>query len=239
MEIKKILLCEGKMFAFKGEDLHTNFGLVKAEDIKDGKVKSNKGKEFVVLEPNFNDLINFMKRGPQMPLAKDIAVIMYYSGVDKDSKVLDAGSGSGLLTCSLARVAKKVVSYEVKESNHNLAKKNAEFFGLKNVEFKLKDIYSGIDEKDLDVITLDLPEPWQVLEHAQKALKLGGTLVTYLPSIKQVDQLVKEAKQKGFLVSKTIEVLEREWVVKENIVRPSHDMYGHTAFLTFLRKITA
>ncbi|MBU4241859.1 MAG: hypothetical protein KKF52_01370 [Nanoarchaeota archaeon] len=68
-------------------------------------------------------------------------------------------------------------------------------------------------------------------------MKLGGTLVTYLPSIKQVDQLVKEAKQNGFLVSKTLEVLEREWLVKENIIRPSHDMYGHTAFLTFLRKI--
>jgi len=239
MGIKKILLCEGKTFAWREGDLHTNFGLVKGEDIKEGKVKSNKGKEFIVLEPNFNDLTSFMKRGPQMPLPKDIAIIMYYSSVDKNSIVLDAGSGSGLLTCSLARIAKKVISYEVNEKNHKLAKKNVENFGLKNVELKNQDIYQGIDEKDLDVITLDLPEPWQVLEHAKKALKLGGTLVTYLPSIKQVDQLVKEAKQNGFLVSKTLEVLEREWLVKENVVRPCHEMYGHTAFLTFLRKITA
>jgi len=235
----KILLCEGKQFLWKSGDLHTNFGLVKEGDIKKskGRAKSNKGKEFIVLEPNFPDLIKFMKRGPQMPLVKDIAVILYYSGIGKESKVLDAGTGSGLLDISLSRIAKSVVSYEVKEAVFKLAKKNVESFKLDNVRLKNKDIYEGISEKSLDLITLDLAEPWKALKHAFNALKKGGSLVTYLPSIKQVMQLVSEARKNNLVVMKTVEVLEREWIVKERVVRPCNDMYGHTAFLTFLRKL--
>jgi len=235
--MKKVLLCEGRQFFWKSGDLHTNFGLVKEKDIKKGKVRSNKGKEFIVLEPNFIDMVRFMKRGPQMPLPKDVAVILYYSGIDKESKVLDAGTGSGLLAISLARIAKSVVSYEVKEAVLKLAKKNLEAFGLKNLQLKNKDVYKGISEKNLDLVTFDLAEPWKALKHAYKALKSGGTLAAYLPSIKQVEQLVAAAKKNKFLVMKTLEVLEREWIVKRNVVRPCHEMYGHTAFLTFLRKL--
>ncbi len=238
MEIRKLVLCDGKKLAWREGDLHTRHGFLKAEDIeKGGRIKTNKGKELIVLEPNFYDLTNLMKRGPQMPLQKDVAVLMYYSGIGKDSKVLDAGSGTGLLACSIARIAKEVVSYEVKENHYLIAKKNADFFGLNNLRLVNKDIGEGIEEKDFDAITLDLAEPWDCLEHAKQALKLGGTIATYLPSIKQVERLVAEANNLGLLVMDTIEILERGWLVKKDIVRPSHDMYGHTAFLTFLRKI--
>lgn len=236
--MKKILLCDGREFAWEKGDLHTNFGLLKEDDIKShGIIESNKGKTFFVLDAEFLDKVGFMKRGPQMPFAKDVAVILFYSGVGKESKVLDSGVGSGFLTASLARIAKSVVSYEIKEDVAKLAEKNMEFLGIKNVMIKNKDIYEGIEETDLDLITLDLPEPWRVLEHACKALKNSGALVTYLPSIVQVKELVENARTKGFFVVKTIEILEREWVVNDKIVRPSHEMYGHTAFLTFLRKL--
>lgn len=237
--IKKILLHRGREYAWRKGDFHTNEGMIKEAALKGkaSKARTNTGKEFLVFEPNFNDLVKFMKRGPQMPLAKDVAIILYYSGIGRKSVVVDAGTGSGLLAVSMARIAKTVTSYEIKTDVHELAKANVDYFGLKNLILKNKDVTGGIDERDVDLVTLDLPEPWHVLKHAWAALKIGGILVTYLPSVVQLIELVSEAKKNKFSVLKTVEILEREWIVDDKIVRPSHEMYGHTAFLTFLRKL--
>ena len=108
---------------------------------------------------------------------------------------------------------------------------------LLNVKYKVKkkDIYEGIEEKNLDVITLDLPEPWRVLPHTEKSLKAGGTLVAFLPHISQVERLITEARKK-FVVVKTCEVIEREWIVDPPKLRPNHQGLMHTAFLVFLRR---
>jgi len=239
MKIKKVLLCEGKKFFWSKGDLHTHLGMVKEEDIRNARemVVSNTGKKFFVLEPKFVDLVGAMQRGPQTPLPKDVAIILYYTGIDKKSEVIDAGVGCGLMAAALARVSKSVTGYERSKEFLDIARKNLELFGIKNVKLKQKDIYEGIDEKGTDVINLDLPEPWKVLGHAEKSLKTGGFLVAYLPNINQVAKFLKEAKRYRFGAVKTIEVLEREWVVDEKRLRPSHKMYGHTAFLTFMRKM--
>ncbi|MBI4447964.1 tRNA (adenine-N1)-methyltransferase, partial [Candidatus Woesearchaeota archaeon] len=88
----------------------------------------------------------------------------------------------------------------------------------------------------LDLITLDLPEPWRVLKHAEESLKNGCYLITYLPTIVQVQTLVEEAKKFSFFHEKTLETMEREWIVDGRKVRPKNLMVAHTAFITFLRK---
>ncbi len=234
--VKKILVYKGKEFAWKKGDLHTNFGMIKEDLLNNckGKVKSQMGKEFTVLNPSFLDKIRFMKRGPQMPFPKDVAVILFYANIDRNSKVIDAGTGSGLIALSLARFVKSVVSYELKKDVYNLAQKNVED---KNIKLKNKDISKGIDEKNVDAVILDMPEPWHVLKHARTALKNSGSVVTYLPSLTQVEQLVDAAKRYDFFIESTVEIIEREWIIDKPIIRPKHHMYGHTAFLTFLRKI--
>ena len=104
------------------------------------------------------------------------------------------------------------------------------------VEIKNKDIYNGIDEKNVDLITLDLLEPWRALSHVLSSLKSGGFLVCYLPTITQVMELVKNLDN-NFYLWKISEVLEREWTVDNLKVRPNNHMLGHTAFLAFARKI--
>lgn len=239
MAVKKILKLKDHEFFWQKGDLHTHLGVVKEKDIKKAKskVKSNKGTVFTVHDPNFTDTMKTMQRGPQMPFLKDVAIIAFYSGIGKDSKVLDAGSGSGLMAIAMAKIAKSVVSYERDKRFFGIAKKNAELFGIKNVKFIEKDVYKGISEKDLDVVVLDLPEPWKALKHAEKSMKAGGTLCAYLPNISQTEKLIKESKKYDFGFAKTIEVIEREWVVDDLRLRPSHHMYGHTAFLTFMRKL--
>src|SRR6202044_447463 len=98
-----------------------------------------------------------------------------------------------------------------------------------------RDIYQGIDEVDLDRIVLDLPEPWQVLDHAEKALRSGGILLSYLPTINQVAPLRAAMSRSAFGMAETSETLRRTWHVEERSVRPDHRMVGHTGFLTTAR----
>jgi len=235
--IKKILFRLGKFYYWTEGDLHTNSGVVKEEDLKKCKdtVKAHSGKEFLVFDANFIDQLEKIKRGPAVMTKKDIGIILANTGIDKESMVLDAGTGCGVTAAILARFVKKVVTYERNKDFFNLAKKNFEFLDIKNVEQKNADVYEGISEKNLDLIVFDLPEPWNALNNAHKALKSGCFLVAYLPTITQVTDLLHDIK--GFLHDKTIEVLEREWYIEGKKVRPKSQMMGHTGFLVFLRKI--
>lgn len=235
----KIIYNQELKMLWKKGDLHTHLGVIAEKDIKKlHKVQTNKGFIFYVADANFLDLVRKIKRGPQTLLPKDLAIISYYSGIDRSSKVLDAGAGCGLLAAVLGRIAKSVTTCDINETSLEITKQNIKFLGLKNVKVKKHDIYEGIPEKNLDVITLDVPEPWHVFPHTEATLKNGGMLITYLPTIVQVEKTVKEAEKQNLLHLKTIEVLEREWHIEGQKVRPMSQMMGHTAFLSFFRKLT-
>ncbi len=224
------------------KDYHCQFGLVKKEDLKrikiSGSLKTNTGAVLSAFKPSFIDTYMKIKRAPQIIPLKDVAAIIAETGVGKRSFVVDAGSGSGALALFLANIAKKVVSYEIRKDFAEVAKENVSLLQLKNITIKNKDVYSGIDEKDVDVITLDLPEPWKALEPAAKALKAGGFIVSYSPTTPQVsDFLSAAAKNKNLFNTKTIEIIQREWEFKDRVVRPKSQPIGHSGFITFLRKI--
>ena len=119
--VKKILFHEGRFYAWRGEDIQTDLGVIKSLDIKKSKssVKSHLGNEFKVLEPNFLDLISRIKRGPQIITKKDIGFILTDMGITKKSIVLDAGTGSGYLAFFLSQHSKKAISYEKREDFFN------------------------------------------------------------------------------------------------------------------------
>jgi len=237
MKYKKILQRENKKFYWSEGDLHTNFGVIKEKDIKTkSKVLSNTKKEFSVYDAKFPDNLKKIKRAPQIMTPKDIGRIIIETGINKNSKVLDCGVGSGMLTASLANIVKKVIAYERREDFIKIAKKNFENLGLKNIQIKNNDIYEGIDEKDLDLITLDLEKPQLVLKHAESALTSGGFLVIYVPTIPQIQSVLNNLT-KGLEVTNFIEILERHWKFENNIIRPENQMLGHTGFLLFLRKV--
>ena len=98
-----------------------------------------------------------------------------------------------------------------------------------------RDVYEGIEERDLDRVVLDLPEPWRALGPASEALRPGGILSSYLPSITQVATLRAAMASKSFGMAETFEVLRRTWHVEERSVRPDHRMVAHTGFLTTAR----
>ncbi len=243
--IKRILIAEdGRKFYVRKfyEDFHTQFGFVSKSVLAKAKggdvVKTNTGKEFFVFEPSFIDVYGRIKRAPQIIPRKDVAAIIAETGIGKGSVIVDAGTGSGALALFLANVAKKVISYEIREDFAKVAAENVATLGFKNITIKNKSVYDSIDEKNVDVVTLDLPEPWKAVEPATKALKVGGFIVSYSPTTPQVsDFITAAAKNKSLVHLKTIEIIEREWEFNERIVRPLTQQIGHSGFLTFVRKI--
>jgi len=243
-KIQKILISrEGKTFYIRdiSKDFHCQFGLVKAKDLKkkDGSViKTNTKKELIIFTPSFIDSYKKIKRGAQIITRKDAAMIISETGVNKDSKVVDAGAGSGALACFLANICKEVTTYDIRDDFIKIVEKNKEFLNLKNLKIKNKNIYEKIDEKNIDLITLDLPEPWKALNSVKKALKTGGFLVSYSPTIPQVIDFINEIKKhKELLHLKTIELIMREWEIDERKVRPKTTQTVHTGFLSFVRRI--
>ena len=230
--IQKVLASKEQRIYWKDGDIHCKDGLIQEAALQEavGEIKTHLGKTFTIYPANAVDQMQKLKRGPQTLLAKDLAYILYYSAVNKDSIVIDAGSGCGFIAITLARYAKKVVSYDIRAEHLKITAKNIKRLGLENIELKEKDVYEGIDEKDADILTLDLAEPWRV---DTSCLKNGATILVYLPTITQVMEFCKETKDH---VEKVVELLEREWHVQGRRVRPKSQMQGHTAFLIIARK---
>jgi tRNA (adenine57-N1/adenine58-N1)-methyltransferase len=220
------------------KDFMTAHGVVKKEEFykPHGVVKTNTGKELVMLPATFADEFRHIKKLPQTVMPKDFGMIIALTGVGNDSIVVDAGAGSGALAAALARVCKHVTTYELREDFIENIKDNFKMLGLLNVTLKHADVKT-ITEKNVDLITLDMPEPGSVLEAVVPALKIGGHLVCYVPTVPQMMSCVEGLKKSGLMVTRSLELICRDWIVQGQRTRPDNDMLGHTAFLIFARKI--
>lgn len=240
MQVKKIAIIEGKKFYIKelDKDFHCQHGHIKKGDFNKKITKTSNGKEAIVFSPSFIDLYKKLKRNAQIILLKDIGIIVAETGINKDSTAVDAGAGSGALCCFLANICKRVVSYEIRKDFVKVVKENIKNLGLKNITIKNKDIYKNIEERNVDLITLDMPEAWRAIKNCDKALKIGGFLIAYFPNILQTKRFIDDInKNKNIIYLKTIETIQREWEIREEIARPKFDVLGHTGFLIFARKI--
>jgi len=184
------------------------------------------------------DFLNKAKRGPQVILPKDAGLIVSVTGCSPEWKVVDAGTGSGFLAIFLGNLGCKVYTYEKKKNFYDLAKKNIEKSGLKNIKIKNSDITKGIKERNVDMVTLDMKNPERVLKHAYNSLKSGGWLVVYSMHIEQIQKVWKESRKYEFGKFNILENLKREWQIEgRTFTRPKTHMLAHTGFLTFMRKI--
>jgi tRNA (adenine57-N1/adenine58-N1)-methyltransferase len=200
-------------------------------------------KKFWLLVPSLQDKLQGLHRQAQIILPRDAAHILMNCSVEPGQIVLEAGIGSGSLTIALASAVSpngRVISYDIRAEFIDHAMKNLKQANLiQYVTTKIKDVTKGIDEKNLDAIVLDIPNPWVAVEHAWNALKIGGYLCTYSPLISQVEQTVKTIEQHSFIECKTFENIQREMIVSKYGTRPSFEMLGHTGYLTFARKVRA
>ncbi len=187
------------------------------------------------------ELFKGLKRGPQIITWKDAALISGFVGLSSGWKVVDAGAGSGFLAIYMGNTVKPkgiVVSYEKRREFVKLAKHNVKKAELdKYVKIVNKDIYKGIVENNVDLITLDLSDPWKAANHAKKALKKNGYIVSYLPNIEQVNKFVKKCERLGLKHIMTIESFLREMMIRKQGTRPQTKGLLHTGYITFIKKV--
>ncbi|MFM8973896.1 MAG: tRNA (adenine-N1)-methyltransferase [Actinomycetota bacterium] len=231
-----------------GGEFHTHAGVIAHDDLigrdEGVTVRTTRGARLTAVRPTLGEYILEMPRGAQVIYPKDIGPILVLADIFPGAHVLESGIGSGALTTALLRAigpAGRVTGYELREDFAERARANVvAFLGPDQpLTVEIRDIYDGIDEVDLDRVLLDLPEPWRVVRHAATALRPGGILCAYLPTILQVGRLREELADAPFGMTETIEVLQRGWHIEGQSIRPDHRMVAHTGFLTVTRLLEA
>jgi tRNA (adenine57-N1/adenine58-N1)-methyltransferase len=205
-------------------------------------ITTARGHILLAVKPSMVDFVLNMPRIATVVYPKDLGAILVYGDIFPGARVLEAGAGSGALTTALLRAvgsSGSVVSYDVRQDMIDRATENVSAIvsDHSNLSIKLGDVYEGIEERELDRIVLDLPEPWQVVPHASTSLVPGGIFLSFLPTVLQVHELSQALRtQKTFEMIETMEIMMRPWSVANRSVRPEHRMVAHTGFITTARK---
>ncbi len=229
-----------------GGQLQTHRGCLNHDDLLGQplgrEVHSHLGYPFVVVEPSTFDLIRQLKRTTQIMYPKDIGYTLLRLNVMPGSRVIEAGTGSGGLTLALARAVRpdgRVYSYEVRPDILRLAQKNLEALGLADgVEFRLRDIADGFDERGVDALFLDVRQPGAYLPQVVDALGGSGFFGAILPTTNQVAELVRAMEvQQAFGNIEVEEILVRPYKAVPNRLRPVDRMIAHTGYLVFARTV--
>jgi tRNA (adenine57-N1/adenine58-N1)-methyltransferase catalytic subunit len=231
-----------------GAQFHYHSGGVAHDDVlgqpEGVRVRSTKGGWVRVFRPTAADWTVKAPRGAQVVYPKDQALIVGLADIGPGMTVVEAGAGSGALTCALLRAVGEqgqVISFEVRDDHADIAERNVRerFGGLPPTwDLRREDVVSGLAGLTCDRLVLDLLDPAAVLKVAVDALRPGGILVAYTPSVPQVMRLREgldaDARWGG---TQTVETLVRGWHVDGLAVRPDHRMVAHTAFLTSTRRL--
>ena len=184
-----------------------------------------------------SDLQSNLKRGPQIISPKDIAWIIYKSGISSGQTVIEAGSGSGALTLALTQAVApngRVVTFENNSKHFKIAKRNVSMSPWSEiVDIKEQELNDNTEIIPATSIVLDLPNPWDIISWAQKSLRIGGFLISYLPTVNQVQKLIESLE--GWQEIEIIETIQRTWQSKQNALRPQSNMLGHTGFIVSAR----
>ncbi len=229
-----------------GKEFHSHSGYIAHDEIigavEGATLRSTRGATYTVLRPTLSDFVLKMPRGAQVIYPKDLGPLLMLADIAPGVKVLESGVGSGALSMAMLRAGAEIIGYELREDFAERAQLNVERFlggeAMSRYHVELRDCYEGIDAEGLDRVVLDLPEPWQVVPHAVEALRPGGIIVAYSPSIVQVMQFRDALDKAGvFALCESLEVMNRGWHVEGQAVRPDHRMVAHTGFLTTARRL--
>jgi len=231
-----------------GKDFHTHRGVI-AHDALIGQpegsvVTSVGGTAYVAFRPLLSDYVLSMPRGATVVYPKDAAQIIALADVFPGARVVEAGAGSGALSCSLLRAVGAgglVSSYEMRDDFAAVAQRNVQrFFGDVPATWRLTvgDVVEKCTDTEMDRVILDLLAPWDVLETAASALSPGGVLCVYVATTTQLSKVVEAVREHGgFTEPMSWESLVRGWHVEGLAVRPAHRMIGHTGFLMTTRRM--
>ncbi|MEU7144450.1 tRNA (adenine-N1)-methyltransferase [Nocardia sp. NPDC046473] len=231
----------------EGKEFHTHRGGIKHDSLigadEGTVVNSTNGTPYLALRPLLVDYVLSMPRGAAVIYPKDAAQIVHEGDMFPGARVLEAGAGSGALTCSLLRAVGpqgEVVSYEIRQDHADHAIRNVEtFYGERPANWSLTvgDV-ADYEGEPVDRAVLDMLAPWDALPAVAKALVPGGVLIIYVATVTQLSKVVEALReQECWTEPRSWESIVRGWHVVGLAVRPEHRMQGHTAFLVSARRL--
>jgi len=222
-----------------GETLETDLGVLEVpEDVVSGDtVETHLGTEFTARKLRGPDLFHHLERtgAPMMP--RDVGLILGHTGIESGDRVLDAGTGSGVLAAALGRVDTQVVSYEIDEEFADVARENMRLAGVDSVEVRTGDVTDHLaDLSGFDVVTLDTEDAPAVVAETPDLLVRGGFVAVYSPFVEHTRKVVEAAREAGLEDIRTLETIQRHMDFDDRGSRPSTAGVGHTGYLTFARR---
>ncbi|MFD8499279.1 tRNA (adenine-N1)-methyltransferase [Amycolatopsis sp. NPDC059657] len=229
-----------------GAEFHTHRGALLHDDViglpEGSIVVSGGGTSYLALRPLLPDYVLSMPRGAQVIYPKDAAQIVMWGDIFPGARVLEAGAGSGALTCSLLRAVGPtgtVQSYEIRDDHAEHAERNVKrFFGSKPDNWSLTVDDLSTHEGQVDRVVLDMLAPWEQLPTVAKNLVPGGVLTVYVATVTQLSRITEALReQQCWTEPESWETLMRPWHVVGLAVRPDHRMVAHTAFLLTARRL--
>ncbi|ELZ45704.1 methyltransferase type 12 [Halorubrum coriense DSM 10284] len=225
-----------------GEEFGTDLGVIEVpDDVAAGdEVETHLGTVFEVRALRGPDLFNHLDRtgAPMMP--RDVGLVMGHTGASGGDRVLDAGTGTGILAAYLGRAGADVTTYEVDDEFGDVARANMVTAGVADrVDVRTGDLTESLDalaeEGSFDVLTLDTGDAPAVVERADDLLASGGHLAVYSPFVEGTREAALAAREAGLSEIETLETIQREMDFSDRGSRPSTAGVGHTGYLLFAR----
>ena len=231
-----------------GKEFHTHKGILQHDDLIGSPegvvVTTGGGTDYLALRPLYADFVLSMPRGAAVVYPKDAGQIVTMADIYPGATVVEAGVGSGALTCALLRAVGDqgtVHSYERRPDFAEIAQSNVElFFGAPHPGWTLTvgDLQDQQLPAQVDRVVLDMLAPWECLDVAAAALAPGGVVIAYVATTTQLSRTVEDLRAHGnFTEPESWETMVRGWHVEGLAVRPDHRMVGHTGFLVRSRRL--
>jgi tRNA (adenine57-N1/adenine58-N1)-methyltransferase len=231
-----------------GASFHTTKGAVSHDELIGGPegvvVSSVGGTAFLALRPLLNEFTVTMPRGAAVVYPKDAARLLVEADIFPGARVVEAGAGSGALSCYLLRAVGEhgsLHSFERREDFAAIARRNVEaFFSRPHPAWRLEvgDLVESLPDGPVDRAVLDMLAPWECVDALAAVLEPGGLLAAYVATTTQLARLVETLRvHSGFTEPEATETLVRAWHAEGLAVRPRHDMVGHTGFLVVARRL--
>lgn len=228
----------------RGKQFHTHKGFIKVDDIiglrLGSEIKSSMGESFWILRPTTHDLIMHSVRRTQIMYPKDIGLVLLKLSLSSGLKVLEIGTGSGAMTLAAATAVKpsgRVHTYEARSEFADIAERNLKRASvLDYVTIHRANAGLGVEGEDYDAAILDIGDPWPLIPLVHRALIGGAPMVSFSPTMNQVERTTNVLRLEGFVNIQSMECFIRDIRADTGKTRPATMMVGHTGYMTFAQK---
>ncbi len=249
--LSKRVITDGNKFKkvvdLKAESVQLPTGILTNEQLNEltpGSSFTYNQKKYFFFECTLADFLDKkLERKTQIMYPKEISFLIYKLDITPGNQVGDAGTGSGAMALSLSRAVGRegnIFTYEERSDFVKLIQKNfsrGKIFD--NITFYNQNIVNGIHEENLDAFTLDIKEPWLVLDKVYNCLKPGGNLGILVPTYNQISKTIPYLKEHNFFISEIVELFLRQLKQNPDRIRPEDTMVAHTGFLMVAKKLNA